>query len=275
MKRKVQWLLLALSSFVLQAVYAAGEEYPHRTRYPDVEVISTEALNQRFNEVLVVDVRSKYEFDTLHIKDAVNVPLTTVFGETMVKLRSQHNKPFVFYCNGKTCQKSYDAALLAARARLHNLYAYDAGISDWSKLQPEKTTLLGRTPVRPDELIDDKTFKARLLEPQDFVMRVGAKTIVLDVRDRAQRDNPLFPMKEQRAQLDETKKIDAVIDEARVQNKTLLVYDQTGKQVQWFQYYLENKGLKNYYFMKGGAQEYFEATLGKVVLGNGNKTKAN
>ena len=275
MKRKVQYLLLALSSLLLQAVYAAGEEFPLRSRYPDVEVLSTEALNQRFNEVLVIDVRSKYEFDTLHIKDAVNVPLSTGFGEAMVKLRAQHNKPFVFYCNGKTCHKSYDAALLAARARLNNLLAYDAGILEWSMQQPEKTALLGRSPVKTQDLIDEKTFKAHLLEPREFLTRVDAKSIVLDVRDRAQRDNPLFPMKEQRAQLDEIKKIDAVIDEARAQNKTLLIYDQTGKQVQWFQYYLESKGLKNYFFMKGGAQEYFDATLGKVVLGNGGKSQIN
>lgn len=274
MKRKVQYLLLALSSFLMQAAYAADEEFPLRSRYPDVEVLSTEALSQRFNEVLVIDVRSKYEFDTLHIKDAVNVPLSTGFGEAMVKLRAQHNKPFVFYCNGTTCHKSYDAALLAARARLHDLFAYDAGILEWSVRQPEKTALLGRSPVRTQDLIDEKAFKARLLEPRDFLTRVDTKSIVLDVRDRAQRDNPLFPMKEQRAQMDETKKIDAVIDEARAQNKTLLVYDQTGRQVQWFQYYLESKGLKNYFFMKGGAQEYFEVTLGKVVLGGG-KTKAN
>lgn len=273
MKRKVHYLVLVLSSFLLQAAHAADEEFPLRSRYPDVEVLSTEALNQRFNDVLVVDVRSKYEFETLHIKDAVNVPLTTGFGEAMLKLRAQHNKPFVFYCNGKTCHKSYDAALLAARARLNNLYAYDAGILEWSMQQPEKTALLGRSPVKTQDLIDEKTFKAHLLEPREFVSRVDAKSIVLDVRDRAQRDNPLFPMKEQRAQLDETKKIDAVIDEARTQNKTLLIYDQTGKQVQWFQYYLESKGLKKYYFMKGGAQEFFDSTLGKVVLGSGESSK--
>ena len=273
MKRKVQYLLLALFSLLLQTAHAADEEFPLRSRYPDVEVLSTEALNQRFNEVLIIDVRSKYEFDTLHIKNAVNVPLATGFGEAMVKLRAQHNKPFVFYCNGKTCHKSYDAALLATRARLHSLFAYDAGILEWSVQQPEKTALLGHSPVKTQDLIDEKTFKAHLLEPREFLTRVDVKAIVLDVRDRAQRDNPLFPMKEQRAQLDETKKIDAIIHEARIQNKTLLVYDQTGKQVQWFQYYLESKGVKDYYFMKGGAQAHFDHFLGKVVLGASDKLK--
>jgi rhodanese-related sulfurtransferase len=271
--KKLLWLLcLALSGLVQPLANAANDEYPYRMRYPDVLTMTTEELAKRINEVLVIDVRSKYEFDTLHVKDAINVPLTTSFGEKMVQLRAKHNKPFVFYCNGKTCHKSYDAALLAGKARLANLYAYDAGIFDWAKAQPEKTVLLGRSPIVPENLIDESSFKARLIEPKDFVARVGDKSVVLDVRDRVQRDTPLFPFKEQRAQLDDMKKIDAVIEDARAQKKTLLVYDQTGKQVQWFQYYLENKGVKDYYFMKGGAQAHFDATLGKVVLG-GDKGK--
>ena len=69
------------------------------------------------------------------------------------------------------------------------------------------------------------------------------------------------------------KKIDAIIEDVLAQKKTLLVYDQTGKQVQWFQYYLESKGVKDYYFMKGGAQAHFDHFLGKVVLGRGDKGK--
>ena len=263
---------LGLASSVASA---ANEEYPYRVRYPDVSVISTADLAKRFNEAVVIDVRSKYEYDTLHIKDAVNIPLKTGFGEKIAALRQKHgNKPIVFYCNGKTCHKSYDAVLLAAKARIEDIYAYDAGIFDWAKAQPERTTLLGRSPIRPADLIDEQDFKARFLEPKAFASRVGDKSIVLDVRDRRQRDNALFPMKEQRAQMDESKKIDAVIDEARAGKKTLLVYDETGKQVQWFQYYLENKGVKDYYFMKGGAQGYYDATLGKVVLGGEEKGKA-
>lgn len=270
--KKLLWVLfLALSGLIHSLANAANEEYPYRVRYPDVSFMTTEELNKRFNEVLIIDVRSKYEFDTLHIKDAVNVPLATNFGDKIVLLRQKFDKPFVFYCNGKTCHKSYDAVLLAGKARLENLYAYDAGIFDWAKAQPEKTALLGRSPIVQADVIDEKNFKARLIEPKDFATRVGDNSVVLDVRDRVQRDTALFPFKEQRAQLDEMKKIDVVIEDAKAQKKTLLVYDQTGKQVQWFQYYLESKGVKDYYFMKGGAQAHFDHFLGKVVLGSGEK----
>jgi rhodanese-related sulfurtransferase len=274
MKRFIGVFMLVLSGLVHPLANAANEEYPLRVRYPDVLIMSTDDLTKRFNEVLVIDVRSKYEYDTLHIKDAVNVPLTTGFGQKMEQLRAKNDKPFVFYCNGKTCHKSYDAALLAEKARLDRIYAYDAGIFDWAKAQPERTVLLGRSPIKPEYLIDETRFKAHLIEPKDFATRIGDKSVVLDVRDRVQRDTALFPFKEQRAQLDELRKIDTIIEDAKAQKKTLLVYDQTGKQVQWFQYYLESKGMKDYYFMKGGADAHFDAMLGKVVLGGGNKEKA-
>ena len=180
----------------------------------------------------------------------------------------------MFYCNGKTCHKSYEAALLAAKARVTNVYAYDAGIFDWAKANPERTTLRGRTPIQVSDLISDDQFKAHLLDPKMFAASIGPKTLVLDVRDRAQRDTALFPFKEERAQLDETARLDALVDRARTEHKTLLVYDQVGKQVQWFQYHIESRGFKDYYFMNGGAQAYFDATLGKVVLGGGDKAKA-
>jgi len=173
MKRLLWALFLAMSGLAPSLANAANEEFPMRVRYPDVQVISTVDLAKQFNEVLVVDVRSKYEFDTLHIKDAVNIPLETGFGEKVLKLRAKNNKTFVFYCNGKTCHKSYDAVLLAAKARLDNVFAYDAGIFDWANAQPEKTVLLGRSPIVPANLIDEKSFKARLFETRDFAARVA------------------------------------------------------------------------------------------------------
>lgn len=54
--------------------------------------------------------------------------------------------------------------------------------------------------------------------------------------------------------------------EAKKARKTLLVYDKVGKQVRWFQYYLEQQGLKDYYFLAGGAEGFHEAKYGKVPL---------
>jgi rhodanese-related sulfurtransferase len=242
----------------------AGATFPLREQYRDVSVIETAELAKRFNDVIIVDVRSQYEYDTLRIKDAQLIPIGDPrFISRVKELRTSNDKAVIFYCNGKTCHKSYDAVRKAQAMRIKNVYCYDAGVADWAKANPERAALLGISPVKTEKLISRDRFKEHLLEPAAFESKV-AGAIVLDVRDRTQRDNFLFPFKEQRVQMDETVRIDAVINQARREKKVLLVYDAVGRQVEWFQYHLESRGLKDYYFMKGGAQAYVDMK-GKTV----------
>ena len=48
-------------------------------------------------------------------------------------------------------------------------------------------------------------------------------------------------------------------------NKKLYVYDKVGKQIRWFQYYLESKGVKNYFFMEGGSEAFFKIPLKNLL----------
>lgn len=244
-----------------------AREFPHRSSFPEVSIISTAELAARFADVLAVDVRSPYEYETLRIKDAVNTPLTDKrFVEAVKALRAQSAaKPLVFYCNGKTCKKSYDAARLALQAGVSSVFCFDAGIQEWAQAHPGLTTLLGRSPIKPGDLIGPAQFKGHVLPAGEFEARIGGQSLVLDIRDIAQRDIALFPFREERVPLDKKERLDAVIERAIAQNKTLLVYDKAGHQIQWFQYYLEHKGLKRYYFLKGGADGYFEETLGVKI----------
>lgn len=253
----------------------AADEFPNRRYYPEVRIIETVDLGRRLRDVMVVDVRSRYEYETLHINGAENVPLTAdQFFEAKIKrLADSTRKPLVFYCNGRTCVKSYDAVRRAIYSKVDDAYAYDAGIMDWAKAHPDKTTLLGKTPIEAKDLISAEQFAARLLDPKVFASRVGDKTITLDIRDAVQRDSPLFPFIEKRAALDQKRRLDEVVAQAKRESKPLLVYDKTGHQVQWFQYFLVDKGVKDYYFLRGGAEAYFEATLGKVSLDSGKKVR--
>ena len=246
------------------AATATVNPFPHRTSFPDVPIVSTADLAARFDRMLPVDVRSRYEYETLRIKDAVNAPVTDkTFVDQIKALRTQHpGKSLVFYCNGKTCKKSYDAVRLAVHAGVKDVLCFDAGIDDWSKTNPERTALLGRSPITPADLITGDQFKARVITAADFEKRIGANSLVLDIRDVIQRDIAVFPFREERVPLDQKQKLDGVVERAKAQNKTLLVYDKAGHQIKWFQYYLESKGLKDYYFLKGGEEGYYESTLG-------------
>ena len=253
---------------------AANDAFPLRAKYIDVAIFETADLAKRFGDVVIVDVRTKYEYDTLRIKDAALIPVTDRnFVDQVRKLRESTPKPIVFYCNGKTCAKSYDAVLYAMNARISNVHCYDAGVGDWGKAHPERTALLGKSPIKVEDLISKEKFQARLLDPKAFETKIGSSSIVLDVRSLAQRDVALFPFREQRAELDDKAGIDRVIEQAKKEKRALLVYDAVGRQVEWMQYHLEAKGLKDYFFMKGGAQGYSDAMYGKVTFGSKKEEK--
>ena len=263
-------ILAVLSALFLAVMFstarASDEEYPHRAKFKNIPVMEAATLHKDLKSVLVVDVRSLYEYETLHIKGAVHIKLSKEKLPADVKaLRAKSPAtPIVFYCNGHTCKKSYEAAELCMNAGVSNVFAYDAGIDAWTKLYPDQSVLLGKSPVQPSEFISHDEFKKRLISTQNFEAMVEKGAVVLDIRDLRQRDVVLFPMRELRAPLDDSQKIADAVMQAKKSKKALLVYDKVGKQTRWFQYYLEQQGVKDYYFLDGGAEAYHEAKYGKL-----------
>lgn len=235
-------------------------EYPLREKFPNVKVIEPEALFAKLDEYMVVDVRSKYEFDTIRIVGAKNAPLSNSFFSSMIKSRRINNPktPIVFYCNGITCAKSYQAAVIARDKGVDNVLVMDAGIFNWVKLYPEETALMDEQPVRPESMISDKKFKAHILSPSEFVERIPEDSVVIDVREDFQRETKILKNVTENVPLGKTQ---AFAEKEAAKGKTLLIYDAVGKQVRWLQYHLEKAGINNYYFMEGGVEGYLNAGL--------------
>lgn len=261
MKRTIYILLI---TFLYASVsFAAESEFPGRKLYLAVPYIELADAYKRRKQVVFVDVRSVYEYQTLRIKGAINIPLADKkFVEKMKLLRKKEGaRPIIVYCNGKTCMKSYKATSKCRQYKIENVIAYDAGIMDWAKKYPAEAVLLGKTPINPRKLISKSRFKKHLISPDSFEERVAVSpnTLVLDVRDPFQREGiSIFIGKERRTPLDNKKQVDKYLDQAKRENRTLLVYDQAGKQVRWLMYHIEKKGVKSYYFMKGGAHAYYQ-----------------
>ena len=66
-------LLMTLTLFC-GAAFAA--EFPLRGKYPDVTPISIEDLAANYDSTIIVDVRSKMEFDVAHIAKATHVSIS-------------------------------------------------------------------------------------------------------------------------------------------------------------------------------------------------------
>lgn len=263
MRKFVIGLLFVLTHFGLIVTASANDGFPGRDKYPHTKVYELADLKRDLDKVIVVDARSTYEYETLRIKGAHSVPINSPdFADRLNTIRKDEATPIVFYCNGRTCMKSYKAAIKAGEYGVENVYAYDAGIFEWASTYPENAQLLGVSPVNRNDLITKKEFKKHLLAPEafaDMVYAPGAKVLVLDVRDSNQRGSSIgfFPGKERWVDLKNKDKLTKHIEKAKDKGKTLMIYDEVGKQVRWLQYTIESVGHADYYFMEGGSNKYY------------------
>jgi len=252
--------------FTVIAGFAAEkeDEFPGRRLFPSTEFIDIDTFHKKLinDEILLIDVRSSFEFETLHINRAKNISMSSpLFVSKIKELRKTDARPIVTYCNGKTCMKSFKAAKLLTGKHVENVLVFDAGVLDYAKSYPNEAVLLGKPLKSSDRLISQSKFSQHAISPENFGKQIaGSNAILLDIRDRMQRDDgiSLFAGREHRVTLDSTRRLDRYIQQAKRDNIGLLIYDAAGKQVRWLQYLLEENGIDNYYFMDGGATAYYQ-----------------
>ncbi len=263
-----RWLARAvwLGTALLLAGPAGAEDFPLRDKYASVGVppVETEELAASLDSMTVVDARSSYEYETLHVRDAVSIPLDSKgFDEAVRELAEDTGEPLVFYCNGVTCAVSYKAALKAKEAGVGDSRVYDAGVFAWAQANPERTVLLGEPLESVDQLISDEEFRRHLLEEDAFFARVDSSSdpIIVDIRTRDQRQGvSLFQMRDRHVPLtDDNQELDELLDTATSEERPMFFVDATGKQVRWLQYYLEEQDVEEYWFLKGGASKIYES----------------
>lgn len=252
--QRIMVLAVSLVLAIAATTAAADEGFPLRAKFPSVKYVTTDDLVKKYQEMIIVDVRSKIEYDVIHINKAVHVPISTaMFTKDLAKVRDAGGEtPIAFYCNGHTCPKSYEAAEQAAGAGFKNVFAYDAGIYDWVKAQPEKGTLMGKTPVPLDKLISKDALAKRMVTYGEFQKRAsGPNAILVDIREPFQRQKvPQLPGLRNIP----TDRFAELLKKGEFKDKDLLILDAVGKQVEWIQYYLNIYGYENYAFLKGGAE---------------------
>jgi len=250
---KISTLLILLS---FSCSIFGDEGFPGRDKYPDVPYISLNDFHMGYinNQYAVVDVRSNFEFNVIHIKGAVNVSVNSNnFFNKINDFSQQTSKTIVFYCNGRRCMKSFKAA---EKSKLLNILVFDAGVFEWSVAHPELSVLLDKSPMDPDDIISKSKLKEHIVPLKEFESMIK-DSVLIDIRHfKERRGTGLFLLADKSVPLDNTKKLERYLNKALINNKTLLAYDNAGKEIRWLQYYLEEKGMTDYYFMQGGAKYY-------------------
>lgn len=248
-------IVLMFAGIMVLATMVFGDEgFPLRKKYPTLKPITTKELYSAYDNVSIVDVRSKLEYDVIHINNALHLPVTVkTFVKDLEKARSKTaTKPLVFYCNGHTCEKSYEAAEIAIKAGFGKVLVYDSGIFEWVSAFPAKTTLMGKTPATASKLIPKIDFSDKCLNKTSFMQKSKDPTaVVIDIREPFQRK--FIPQIKGLKNIPSDRMID-VLNSKQMQEKELLFIDAVGKQVEWLQYYLQANGYKNYFFLEKGVK---------------------
>jgi rhodanese-related sulfurtransferase len=176
---------------VANGLLAQSGEYPGREHpcYQNVPYIELDKLYQEYrqNNMIVVDVRSQLEFETIHIDGAVHIPLAErSFGAKLRILANTYPEMTIsFYCNGTTCLKSYEAQIQATEAGLENTFAFDLGIPGWAEHYPKDTLLFGM-PLSESKLqwISTEMLQTKMLSWDEFqALALQENCRVFDVRD--------------------------------------------------------------------------------------------
>ncbi|MDO9221770.1 MAG: rhodanese-like domain-containing protein [Thiobacillus sp.] len=113
------------------------------TSLPGAKVITAaEAKLLAAKGMAVYDVRVAEEFDAAHVPGAISVPYKEASAKevgfdpaddqfALNKLPKDKNTPFMMYCDGTICWKSYKSALMAIHGGWKNVYWFRGGFPEW------------------------------------------------------------------------------------------------------------------------------------------------
>jgi len=243
-------LCLAMIAFVGPARAAAFS--PFRAFYPDVATISTNELHERLFTVTLIDIRSRFEFEVVHIARSINLPLEDgSFAEKIDRLRPVREKiTVVLIGNDTDCSRAFEAAMLAEARGLDNVLVYDAGVFSWLHAYPQRTRLMGQSPARLEQVLPLIDHQSRLVSFERFKQLAGEPgALVIDIRN-------IYQRRRVPARLDlRTISLEALL--AAVGNRIwahrpLLIFDADGSRTRWLQLFLRAGGFFDYVFLDGG-----------------------
>lgn len=256
---------IIFSSNVL-ARCAPDKNLPLREVFLTVDCMSAEELAHRIekNDVVVVDARTKTEYEILKIVGSTNIDVDKKqrFINDLKNLADADKREIVFYCNGKMCNLSYRAGTIAKEIGIESSYVYDGGIFKFSKVAPTMTLLFDREITPDNKPISSEQFKSKLLSLDQFEQQITEHVVnkegfrILDIRDKSSHHgSSAFAgiMNEKYISLAKTKKLKKYLKKVALKNIPLYVYDWAGTKLKWVQYYIEQQGIKEYYLLNGGA----------------------
>lgn len=255
------------------------KKYPNRKFYPGLNYLTTEQMVKDViaGKYLVIDARPKLGYQTLHIKDSVNIHSGDKdFVNKFMEAVKKNNKPIAFYCGGLTCLKSYKASVKAMDTLRKNkinreVFTYDAGITAFAYASPESVLKNGKEISEDNPILDTKKLKKHALGAKEFTDMINDDEedsfVILDVREKKQRIlRKLFMFKkEHKITVLEPDKLTIFLNDVKKTGKTLMVYGAVEKQIESIFQLIQMTGTKKWFYLEGGEYAYSQYMIQKHV----------
>ena len=225
------FMVVLLLTFSVATVFAAKQ-------YPDLKAAEVKEM-MATGDVLVVFPLSPIEYDDLHIKYAVNVPMDLL----ATKLPQDKSKKMIFYCLGIKCVASWRAAEKALELGYENVYTFREGLPAWVDAgYPTVTT--AKLPDVPVNRISTADLAARLDNENftliDINLNADAQKFWIEHPNRVH-----VPLDELKARVSELDKSDEIA-----------VMCLKGKRSPTAVRFLISQGFENVVMVEGGIQKW-------------------
>ena len=175
----IRFFSAVLCLFLFGSVVAGADEKSSDA----FKVVTSEELkaliDAKTHLLLVIDARTPEEYQEVHIKNAINIPVQKLEKDKSL-LNAPRGSKLVFYCNGVKCGKSGKAAKIALELGYKDVSVLVEGMPVWEEkgyalyAGPEYEKKVETTKIAPKELkalLDSKPDAITLVdvrEPNEF-----------------------------------------------------------------------------------------------------------
>ncbi len=209
---------------------------------------------KEFHDVMLLDIRSRFEFDVLSIKTSINLPIEKASSLERIKrfVQYQPDIKIIVIDNNDETSRPFEAARLLQRYGLHNVRVYDEGVFSWLWYYPERTRLMGESPAKINTVIPiSKTVSHSVNYNQFSNLSKKPDALVIDTRDIYQQNIGFVDLEYINIPFESL--LHAISNRIWAE-KQLLFFDATSQRYQMLQLFLQASGYYDYYFLEGGVE---------------------
>jgi len=124
-------------TFVTNQGFFSKTQSAHSAPNPSIEMISLATAKDLFksDKALFIDSRHEFEYNTGHIRGAMNIALKE-FGTHIARLKNiSKDKLLIIYCDGIECNSSIELTVKLMESGFTNVKVFFGGWQEWKSAE--------------------------------------------------------------------------------------------------------------------------------------------